>query len=98
MLIFGTDVRVREDRAVVAILESRDPRGVGAESEQHNVVHEPPIFRDFAGNPVGRARAIGGGQARFPVAGSALLAGPFDAAFDLVDAAEILLEPLTVRE
>ena len=93
MLIFGASVRVSEDRAVVAVFEGRDPRGVGAKCEQHDIVHQLPVIRDFGGNAIGRARPIGGGQARLPAAGLALLASPLDASLDLVNAAEILLEP-----
>ena len=89
---------VRENRAVVAILEAGDPRGVGAKGEQHDVVHQLPVIRDLGGNAVGRPRAIGGGQARLPTAGLSLLPRPFDATLDLVNAAEILLESLTVRD
>ena len=75
MLIFGAGVRVSEDRAIVAVFQSRDPRGVGAEGEQHDIVHQLPVIRDLSGNAIGGPRAIGGGQARLPAAGLALLAG-----------------------
>ena len=45
----------------------------------------------------GRGRS-GAARVGCPAAGIALLAGPLDATLDLVNAAEILLEPLTVRE
>ena len=97
MLIFGTAVRVGFGGAVVAILEGRDPGGVGTEGQQHDVVHEFPIVRDLSGNAIGGSRAIRGGQARGPASGLALLAGTFDATLDLVNAAKVLLEPLPVR-
>ena len=97
MLIFSATVSVGFRRAIVAIFEGRDPRGVGAEGQQHDIVHQLPVVRDLSGNAIGGPRAIGGGQARPPATGLALLAGPLDASLDLVDAAEILLEPLSVR-
>ena len=97
MLIFGAGVRVSEDRAVVAVFESRDPRRVGAKGEQHDVVHQLPVIRYLSGNAISGPRAIGGGQGRLPAADLVLLTGPLDATFDLVNAAEILLEPLPVR-
>ena len=97
MLIFGANVGVSEDRAVVAIFEGRDPRGVGAEGEQHDIIHQLPIVWDLGRNAIGGPREIGGGQARLPTSGVPLLSSPFDAPLDLMYAAEIFLKSLPVR-
>ena len=96
MLIFGAAVCVRFGGAIVAILEGRNPSGVRAEGKQHDICHQLPILRNVGGNSIGWSKAIGGGPSWLPTVYIAFLAGSFDAPFDLVNAAEIFLEPLPI--
>lgn len=98
MLVFGTAVRMRFGRSVVAILQSRNSCRIGSESKQHNVIHQFPVLRNLCGNTVSRPRAIRSSERRLPSACIALLVCSLDPAFDLVDATEIFLEPLPIRK
>ncbi len=97
MVIADAEVRVHDGGGVVAVFHGRDPGGVRAEGKNEDVIHELPILRKVRRDAVGRPRTIGAGEGRLPFTGLAFLAGPLDAALDLVDGAEILLKALTVR-
>lgn len=97
MLILSASVRFFQDRSVVAISQSCDSLGVRVKGEQTNIVHQLRVIRDLGGNTIGRLRAIRGRQARPPVARLVLSASPLDATLNIMNAAEIPLEPLPVR-
>ena len=96
MLIFGAAVSVSFSRAIVAIFEGRDPGGIRAEGKQHDICHQLPILRNVGGNSIGGSRTIGCGPGWLPTVCIAFFARSFDAPFDLVNAAEIFLEPLPI--
>ena len=98
MLILGTCVCVGEDRAIVAVFEGRDPRGIRAKCEQHDVVHQPPVIRDLRGNTISRPGAIGRCQARLPTTGLTILTSPLDPPLYLVNTSEVLLKTLSIGD
>ena len=97
MMIADPEVPMDDVGGIIAVFHGGDPRGVGAEGKNEDVIHEPPILRQIRGDAVGRTRTVGAGRCRFPFTSRTFLAGPFDATLDLMDGAEILLKALTVR-
>ncbi len=96
VVVADTEVCVDDGGGVVAVFHCGDPGGVRPESEQQDIVHQPPVLRKVGGNAVGGPRPVGRGQGWFPSARFPLLPGAFDAALDLVDGSEVLLKALAV--